>query len=146
MYVAFGIVDMAINVSHRSLLCQLPWQMQWCRQVCAQHRLRGTDISFEKVLALPESQTRDLPGPRGAQYSPVLLISSRLAQSLKLFAASSGVTAPPSSQYLSNPTPLVISVRIKPGCTILIMTSSFFKSKLSNLPTMFKAALLAWWP
>lgn len=88
-------------------------------------------------------------GPRGAQYCPVLLISSFSVHSIKLFAASSGVTAishyqhsplfplviqfqppnqnprkrredspPPSSQNLSNPTPFVISVLIKPGCTI----------------------------
>jgi hypothetical protein len=32
-------------------------------------------------------------GPRGAQYCPVLLISSFSVHSIKLFAASSGVTA-----------------------------------------------------
>ena len=46
---------------------------------------------------------------------------------------------PPSSQNLSNPTPAVISVRMNPGCTILMTTSSSFRSKLSSLPTMFNA-------
>lgn len=72
-------------------------------------------------------------GPRGAQYSPVFLISNVLMNSMSDSAASSGVTAivlgelgtllhsersllpPPASQYLSNPTPFVISVLMNPG-------------------------------
>lgn len=63
-------------------------------------------------------------GPLGAQYCPLFPISSFSVHSTRLLAASSGVTAPPSSQYLSNPTPFVISVLINPGCTILIITPS----------------------
>lgn len=73
-------------------------------------------------------------GPRGAQYSPVFVMSKVLMNSMSDSAASSGITAivlgestsllhsdkeflpPPSSQNLSNPTPFVISVLMNPGC------------------------------
>ena len=131
------------------------------RLLCRYPLFRWSVPSFEK-------EREDGRGPLGAQYCPVLLISSFSVHSIKLFAASSGVTAistissllpihpmpkpkitkgknspPPSSQYLSNPTPFVISVLINPGCTIPTTTPASFKSKLNNFPTIFSALLLA---
>jgi hypothetical protein len=89
---------------------------------------------------------RSYAGPLGAQYCPVLLMSNVATHSTRLFAATSGVIAPPSSQNLSKPTPFVISVRINPGCTLHIATPRFFRSRLKSLQHMFNAVLLAWWP
>lgn len=57
-----------------------PRQLQWRRQAFAQCRLSCTDIPFRRSAKQSiqpfKSETSDSPGPLGAQYSPVLLISS----------------------------------------------------------------------
>jgi NAD(P)-dependent dehydrogenase (short-subunit alcohol dehydrogenase family) len=70
---------------------------------------------FKSVVCFEIGKFYGYPGPLGAQYSPVLLMSNVSIHFANDSAATSGVTAPPSSQNLSNPTPLVMSVLMKPG-------------------------------
>lgn len=54
-------------------------------------------------------------GPLGAQNAPLCSSVTPSANSRMLLAATSGSTAPPLSHALSNPTSLVICVRMNPG-------------------------------
>jgi hypothetical protein len=85
--------------------------------------------------------------PLGAQYWPVSSIPKvPSTQVARILAASWGGKAPPSSQNWSKPTPLVISVRMKLGCTMPTAMCWGARSRASNLPNMLLAALEPWWP